>query len=128
MHPSRRACLLLAIASIALSGCASERSLSFFPGVHRIAIFQGNIISQDKVEQLRIGMTKNQVRYLLGTPLVSDPFHLDQWNYVYTRKDPEGNETLRELTVTFEDGGVSQIEGDYSPSSESETEAEEDLS
>jgi|SRR6056300_111312 outer membrane protein assembly factor BamE len=128
MHSSRRACLLLAIVSIALSGCASERSLSFFPGVHRISILQGNIITEDKVEQLRTGMTKNQVRYLLGTPLVNDPFHLDQWNYVYTHKDPEGNETRQELTVTFEDGGVSQIEGAYAPSSDSEPEAEEDLS
>lgn len=117
MHLSRRACLLIAIASIALGGCASERSLSFFPGVYRISIPQGNIISEDKVDQLRIGMTKNQVRYLLGTPLVNDPFHLDQWNYVYSRRDPDGNETRQELTVTFVDGGVSEIEGIYAPSS-----------
>lgn len=108
---------MIAIASIALGGCASERSLSFFPGVYRISIPQGNIISEDKVDQLRIGMTKNQVRYLLGTPLVNDPFHLDQWNYVYSRRDPDGNETRQELTVTFVDGGVSEIEGIYAPSS-----------
>lgn len=122
MHLSKRACLPLLIASAVLGGCASERSLSFFPGVHRISILQGNIITEDKVEQLRTGMTKNQVRYLLGTPLVSDPFHLDQWNYVYTRRDPEGNETRQELTVTFEDGGVTEIEGAYAPSSETESE------
>lgn len=126
MRFSQRALLLLAITSIALGGCASERSLSFFPGVHRISILQGNIVTQDKVDQLRTGMTKNQVRYLLGTPLVNDPFHLDQWNYIYTRRDPEGNETRQELTITFEDGGLTQIEGDYTPSTEEES--DEDLS
>lgn len=126
MRFSQRALLLLAITSIALGGCASERSLSFFPGVHRISILQGNIVTQDKVDQLRTGMTKNQVRYLLGTPLVNDPFHLDQWNYIYTRRDPEGNETRQELTITFEDGGLTQIEGDYTPSTEEGS--DEDLS
>lgn len=124
MDLSRRAFVVLALATLGLSGCASDRSLSFFPGVHRISILQGNFITQEKVDQLRTGMTKNQVRYLLGTPLVNDPFHLDQWNYVYSTRDPEGNETRQELTITFEDGGVTLIEGDYAPSSDDDSDSD----
>lgn len=114
--------VFLAIASLALGGCASSRSLSFFPGVHKISILQGNIITQDKVDQLRPGMTRNQVRFLLGTPLVADPFHLDQWNYIYNLRDPNGNLTRQELIITFEDGGLTRIEGDYAPSSAADSE------
>ena len=60
------------------------------PGVtpYRIEIQQGNYVSQDMVAQLKPGMTKEQVRFVLGTPLVTDIFHADRWDYVYWRETP----------------------------------------
>jgi outer membrane protein assembly factor BamE len=117
MRLSLRALLFAALLPLVLSGCSSSRSVAFFPGVHKISIRQGNVITQDKVDQLRPGMTKNQVRFVLGTPLVSDPFNLDEWDYVFSLKTPEGAETHQYLQITFEDGALVKIEGDYAPSS-----------
>ena len=74
--PSR---VLLAIAVLALAACAPPAIIK----PYRIDIQQGNYVSQDMVAQLRPGMTKEQVRYLLGTPLITDIFHADRWDYVY---------------------------------------------
>ena len=51
--------------------------------VYRANISQGNLIKQEDLDQVEVGMTRNQVRFLLGTPLVDDPFHQQRWDYVY---------------------------------------------
>ena len=84
------------------------------PGVtpYRIEIQQGNFISQDMVAQLKPGMSKEQVRLALGTPLLTDIFHADRWDYVYWRERPGAKLEQRKLTVFFEDGKLTRLDGD----------------
>jgi outer membrane protein assembly factor BamE len=75
-------------------------------------IQQGNYVSQDMVSQLRIGMSKEQVRYVLGTPLVADIFHGDRWDYVYYRESRRGPREGRKIAVLFENGKLVRVVGD----------------
>ena len=88
------------------------------PGVppYRMEIQQGNYVSQDMVSQLKQGMTKEQVRFILGTPMVIDIFHADRWDYVYWREAPNGSREQRKLTVRFENGQLARLDGDVVPS------------
>ena len=101
--------------------CLLPLFLSFLGGCgwlapYRIDIQQGNFISADVVGQLRPGMTKEQVRLVLGTPLLTDIFHADRWDYVYWRETPAGARERRSLTVLFEQGQLARIDGDAVPS------------
>ena len=84
------------------------------PGVppYRMEIQQGNYVSQEMVSQLKQGMTKEQVRFILGTPMVTDIFHADRWDYVYWREKPGTKREQRKLTVFFEDGKLTRLDGD----------------
>ena len=79
---------------------------------YRMDIQQGNYISQEMVAQLRPGMTREQVRFVLGTPLLADIFHADRWDYVYWRERPGAKLEQRKLTVFFEDGKLMRLDGD----------------
>ena len=105
----------LLIGVTATTGCTRFQ----FPGVYRLAIQQGNIITQDMVDQLKPGMTPRQVSYILGTPLIADSFQQDRWDYLYTLRDPKGNTSEERFTVFFKDGGLSHFTGDYVPSAAS---------
>jgi outer membrane protein assembly factor BamE len=87
------------------------------PGVtpYRMVIQQGNFISQEMVAQLKPGMTKEQVRFVLGTPLVTDIFHADRWDYVYYRELPNGKKEQRNLSVVFEKERLARVIGDLMP-------------
>ena len=78
-------------------------------------IQQGNYISQEMISQLKIGMTKEQVRYVLGTPLVADIFHADRWDYVYYRDPRRGAREGRKIAVVFENGKLARVLGDVVP-------------
>ena len=94
---------------LALAGCSVPSGF----GPHRIEIQQGNFISQEMVSKLKAGMTRDQVRFILGTPLVSDIFHADRWDYVFARKRINSDELeQRRITVYFEDGRLKRIDGD----------------
>jgi outer membrane protein assembly factor BamE len=84
------------------------------PGItpYKIDIQQGNFISQDMVAQLKAGMSKDQVRIALGTPLLTDVFHADRWDYVYWREAPDGKRESRRLAIFFADGKLATIGGD----------------
>lgn len=109
--PSRLAAALL-LASTLLSGCGYFQ----FPGIHRVEVQQGNIITQEMIDQLRPDMTKSQVRYIMGTPLVADSFHQNRWDYYYSIKNSDGELTREQMTIYFSDGKLSSIRGDYMPS------------
>ena len=80
---------------------------------HRIEIQQGNFISQEMVAQLKSGMTKDQVRFAMGTPLVADVFHGDRWDYVFIRRRADSSDTeRRRISVYFEQDRLIRIEGD----------------
>ena len=83
---------------------------------YRIEIQQGNFVSQEMVSQLKPGMSKDQVRFVLGTALIADSFHADRWDYVFRRQKANSRELeQRDLTVFFEDGRLARIEGDVTP-------------
>jgi len=93
------ATLALLAALLASTGC-----------VYRLNISQGNLIKQDDLDQVELGMTRSQVRFLLGTPLIDDPFHADRWDYVYYLKlgrDDAGFK--RWVSIFFEEDKVSEI-------------------
>ena len=105
-YPMRIAFIVFALT------CLSACSAVGFPGVYRIDVEQGNIVTPDMVEQLEPGMSKRQVRFILGTPLVEDPFNKDRWDYAYRKSN--GLDILSEnrLTVIFENDVLVQVSGD----------------
>ena len=79
--------------------------------VYRASISQGNIVEEEDLDQVEIGMTRNQVRFLLGTPMVDDPFHRNRWDYVYYLKVGRKDATAKRwVTILFEDDAVSEIQ------------------
>ena len=104
-------------ATFVTSGCSRETR---FPFAHRIDVQQGNVLTQDAVNQLRPGMSQRQVRFLLGTPLLSDPFHLDRWDYVYLMHYGNGKTEEKRVSVFFEQDKLTRIEGTMHPGAKPE--------
>jgi len=103
---------ILAIAAlVALGGCAALAP-------QKIEILQGNFISGEMAQQLKLGMTKQQVRYVLGTPLLADVFHTDRWDYVFYRNERNGRIEEKKLAVFFQDGKLVKLAGDVLPVSQ----------
>ncbi|MBI4194757.1 MAG: outer membrane protein assembly factor BamE [Betaproteobacteria bacterium] len=84
---------------------------------YKIDIQQGNYVTQDMVAKLKPGMTRSQVRFILGTPLVVDPFRNDRWDYVYLYKKGGELTEQRRFAVIFKDDKLARIEGDVIPAS-----------
>jgi outer membrane protein assembly factor BamE len=108
----------LVLVALALGGCATFDKYtptwrSF--GVYKIDINQGNYLSQDMVDKLKVGMTQPQVRQVLGTPLIASPFRTDRWDYVYEYTKQGRVLEHRNFTVYFADGKVTRWEGDKLP-------------
>ncbi len=78
--------------------------------VYRIDVQQGNTLDTKIIRHLKVGMNRKQVRFLMGTPLIQDPFHKDRWDYVYTFKPGGGEMTRQHLTVFFEGDKVVRID------------------
>ena len=86
-----------------------------FPSIHKVTVQQGNIVSQEMVDKLQIGMTKTQVQYILGTALVIDTFDPSRWDYYFTKVDSNNNKTKQQLILRFnQDNTLLSIEGDLS--------------
>lgn len=118
MHaaPSRLLISLLAPLLLA-AGCARvPEAVPQIVKPYRITIQQGNFVTREMVEQLKPGMTREQVRYVLGTPLLTDIFHADRWDYVFYREVPGGKREQRNFSVIFEDGKLARVVGDLLPS------------
>lgn len=113
MRPMRKVLLSTTLA-LMITGCSE------FPGVYKIDIPQGNVVTQEMVNQLRPGMTPSQVRYILGTPLITDTFSADRWDYIYSIKEGNGQRYQERLSIFFEDGKLSRLSGDFRPGSEPE--------
>jgi len=104
--------LLTALSASFLAACASTPDVTSMLSPYRIDVRQGNYVSQEMVARLKPGMTQDQVRFALGTPLVSDIFHADRWDYVYRFQPGRGPVQLRRLVVYFEDGKLARVGGD----------------
>jgi len=86
-----------------LGGCAVERYFLEY----RINVQQGNLVEQKQIVQLRPGMTRDQVRFVLGTPLLQDPFHAERWDYVYRFENGQTGEiTMRNIFMYFNSAGL----------------------
>jgi len=107
------------ILSALLSSCGGVTSFAF-PGVYRINIPQGNIITQEMVDQLRPGLTKRQVNFILGTPMLKDTFNQDRWDYVYSFQQGGGERLQERLTVYFENNELTHFTGDFQQTPENE--------
>lgn len=115
-------------ASLLLGGCetlgnwgnAVPKSLDKLPLMYRQEIQQGNIITQEMVDQLRPGMAKRQVRFLLGTPILVDIFHQDRWDYLYSMKKSGQPRVQEQISLYFEQDQLIRIEGDYRPTPRTE--------
>jgi len=80
---------------------------------YRIEIQQGNYVTQEMAAQLKPGLTRDQVRFVMGTPLVSDIFHEERWDYVFVRQRANSREVEhRRVAVFFEDGKLKRVDGD----------------
>ena len=91
--------LVLLALMVAASGC-----------VYRANISQGNIVEEEDLDQVELGMTRNQVRFLLGTPMIDDPFHADRWDYVYYVTIGRKKATAKRwVSIEFDAGLVSEI-------------------
>lgn len=88
-----------------------ERRFLGFLSPYRIDIQQGNFVSQEMVSQLKEGMTPDQVRFALGTPLLNDMFHANRWDYVFRLKKGNGEVTSSRVTVFFKDNRLARFEG-----------------
>ncbi len=96
------------LAAALVAGCSPPQ----FVKPYRMEIQQGNYVSQEMVSQLKPGMTKEQVRFVLGTPLVTDIFHADRWDYVFYRETSRGEREERKIAVLFENGKLARVVGD----------------
>ncbi|MFT4241365.1 MAG: outer membrane protein assembly factor BamE [Acidovorax sp.] len=111
--------LLIGASVAALAGCGSLNGASArianIVTPYKIDIVQGNFVSREQVEALQPGMGRQQVREILGTPLVTSLFHADRWEYVFTLKRPGAEVQTRKLTVFFKNDVLERHEGDEMP-------------
>jgi outer membrane protein assembly factor BamE len=99
-----------------ISACSSFN----FPGVHRITIQQGNVITQTMVDKLKPGMTKSQVRFVLGNAIVDDSLDRERWDYIYTIQLGGMPPVSKYMSLVFVDDRLSHFEGDYLPTDQRE--------
>lgn len=99
--------------SSGLDTVADALDISPYLNPYRVDVRQGNMVTQEMAAQLKPGLTKDQVRFLLGTPLLTDIFHADRWDYVYRFKSGKGDDVqIRRLAVHFADGKLARVSGD----------------
>ncbi len=92
--------------SLLLSSC----SYIHFPIAYKMDIRQGNYITQEMRDKLQIGMSRAQVKFVMGTPMISDPFHANEWDYVYRFEHDYKLVEQQRLTVYFEDDKLVRID------------------
>lgn len=112
--------LALILTAALLSGCATVRNFEFrnlgIPPVHRVTIQQGNVLTQEMIDRLRPGMTRRQVQFVMGEPILGNTFQDDRWDYVYTIQVGAQERRQQRLTLYFEGDALNRFEGDFLPS------------
>lgn len=130
--PRKAAALCLAAAAGLGGGCEMPAlpelpalpDLPGIPGVYRIDIQQGNVVEQQMLDRLEIGMERSKVRFIMGTPLLADPFNQDRWDYVYRLRRGSGEEVSQRVSLYFADDRLARVEGDLASEAIPEATAE----
>ena len=130
--PRKAAALCLAAAAGLGGGCEMPAlpqlpalpDLPRIPGVYRIDIQQGNVVEQQMLDRLEIGMERSKVRFIMGTPLLADPFNQDRWDYVYRLRRGSGEEVSQRVSLYFADDRLARVEGDLASEAIPEATAE----
>jgi outer membrane protein assembly factor BamE len=110
---------VLLLVALALSGCASLQSSDSFLGVitpYRLEVVQGNVITREQAAAVKPGMTRTQVRDILGSPLLTDMFHSDRWDYIFTIRRQGAPPQRRSLVARFNGDVLATIEAPELPS------------
>ncbi|MDE0661467.1 MAG: outer membrane protein assembly factor BamE [Gammaproteobacteria bacterium] len=107
-RPIATLAVALALSTI-LTSCA-------LPRVYKVTVQQGNVITQQMVDRLKPGMTREQVAYVMGEPVIRNPFDQDRWDYVYTLRVPGVVQDHMKMSLFFTDGLLSHFVGDLAPS------------
>ena len=115
---------LAPFALLLLAACSSDPITSYMPEPYKVTIQQGNAITQDMVTKLRPGMSKSQVRFILGTPPITDMFHVNRWDYVYILRQGREVREERKLTLFFENDLLARVAGDVAPTTVDDKQAE----
>ena len=102
--------IITCIATPWLVGCSQRFHL-----IHKIDVQQGNVVTQEMVDQLKPGMNRNQVQFIMESPLVIDVFHQDRWDYIYYFKPGYGKPTEERVSLFFEDDSLVRITGSLHP-------------
>jgi len=107
----------LCVAALAIPVVAGCSWAPRIPGVtpYKIEIQQGNFVSAEMVAQLKPGMSKEQVRAVLGTPLLNGIFYAERWDYIFWREQSNGKRENHNLAVFFDDGKLARLGGDLAP-------------
>lgn len=100
--------------SLVLAGCSFKRPR--LPRVHKLTVQQGNVINQDMIDKLRPGMSRSQVAFVMGEPVVRNSFNEDRWDYVYTIELPGVYSTTQTVSLYFVDEQLAYFTGDLVPS------------
>jgi len=114
---SKLQCLVVATV---VAGCGEMPSVPTMVSPYRIDIQQGNVVTQEMVDKLKPGMTRSQVRFALGSPLIVDPFRTDRWDYVYTYQKQGKKLENRRIVVIFQEDKLLRVEGDVVPQAASQ--------
>jgi len=109
-NPPRRIPARLLVFSLLTSTTLLSACTDWLPEAHKLDIQQGNTIKLEQVESLEIGMTKSEVRKIMGSPMLSDPFHSQRWDYIYRFIPNKGFERKSLLTLYFEDEMLVKID------------------
>ena len=103
------------VACCCITSSACNTILTNIPGIYRLDIEQGNIIDQSMIDQLRPNMTKRQVIFIMGSPMLSDTFHEKRWDYLYA-KEPNGEDRVQKrISLFFNGDNLIGIQGDFRP-------------
>ena len=104
---------ILGLIMLCTIGCARNNDGTWkAPLVYRIDVQQGNVVDQQMINKLKPGMDKKQVKFIMGTPLLIDPFHTDRWDYLYSFEPGGGEREQRRVTLFFNGEHLARVEGD----------------
>ena len=105
--------ILIFISLCLLCACSRSYDGGFnAPLLHKIDIQQGNVVDQEMLDQLKAGMDKKQVKFIMGTPVLIDPFHNERWEYIYSFQEGGTVREQRHITLHFENDKLAYISGD----------------